>query len=74
MSNDWGIFHRLASGSVRFVPSLSFPMAVILVLATPGYGRMVIQVLSLHFHATMLGVSVQWVVEGFGEAIPTLDS
>ena len=74
MSNDWGIFHRLAPGFVHFVPSFSFPMAIILVLATPGYGHVVIQVLSLHFHATMLSVSVQWVVEGFWEAIPTLDS
>ena len=65
MPNDWGVFHRLAHGSVHLDPSFSPPVAVILVLATPGHGHVMMQALSLQFHATVLGVSVQWVVEGF---------
>ena len=63
MPDDWGIFHRLTPGSVHLVPSFSSPVAVILIPATPGYGRVVMQALSCHVH--VLGVSVQWVGEGF---------
>lgn len=51
MSNGWGIFRRGVPDSVHFEPSFPSPTAIIV-----GYVHIVIQVLVLHFHATMLGV------------------
>ena len=65
MSKDCGIFHRLAPGSVPLVPNFSSPVAVILILVTPGCDCVVMQALSCHICATELAVSVQWVGKGF---------
>lgn len=67
-----GNFPQTTSGAVDFDATLSSPTAIISALATMGHVQVVIRVLILHFHATVVGVSVLYVVAVLLESISAL--